>query len=285
MLIVAGAASCSSDEPKAAPSKRPCALVQADELSDLLDTEMTLRAATKGVAGCRYTSKGGVFEVRLDERGPVEAGQLGLELTEPEVEKGIGDEAFSSTVNVPLDIRLSARDGGAAVDVDVMHKGGSSAQTRATARKVAAAAVGSLPKQSVKKSAGPRGKEACAPFVTEAASEAFGGKATGTPSNPPGSCTVTIADQDITLAVTVLMDANATEESLEGLVAAVEPTKVQVGEGAAYWLPTPGGDQNGGQLTFLAGDRLLQVTALGDGLEKGQALTVATAAAEIAAAR
>ena len=44
----------------------------------------------------------------MDERGPVEEGQLALELTEPEVEKGIGDEAVSSTVNVPLE--AGARD-------------------------------------------------------------------------------------------------------------------------------------------------------------------------------
>lgn len=280
LVILLVAAGCSKDDPEPV-SKRPCAVVQAKELSKIVDSKLTLRAPTKGFTGCRFTSKGNVIEVVLTPRGPVEKGQLGLELTSPRKERAIGDEAYSSTENVPLGMRLSTRKAGSAVDVDISEKGFSATDVRADARAIAAAAIPNLPKRTLKQGSGPRGAAACSPYVSSIAVKRLGGKATGTPANPPGSCTVTLVGQDLTLVVTVLADGNANQQSLDALVAAVKPAKVPVGKGTAYWLPTPGGDKNGGQLTFLSDGRLLQVTVIGNELAKGKALELATAAAEL----
>jgi len=278
-LVLSG---CSGGD-DAPESKRACAVVQADELSDIVGEDMTLAKADPGTSVCTFDSESGTKVVRLSVEGPVEPGLAKLLLAEPEAVKGLGNEAWISTEDVPLDARLLVRKGGALLTVDLAASQLSRKDRRALATEIGEAGVDELPKMKAKKATGERGAEACDRYDTEAIATALGGIPTITPTSPPGSCRLTVEASNLTVAVTPLVEQGATPEQLDSVVAAVDSAeKTKVGEDPAYWIPSPAQD-SGGQLDVLTGKRLLQVAVIGEDVTSDEGKAMAIAVAEVAA--
>ncbi|MFN8017443.1 MAG: hypothetical protein U0P45_04895 [Acidimicrobiales bacterium] len=283
-LLGVGASACTSDA-KPPESNRRCAVVQADELSDLAGTKVELLKADKGSTVCRFVSKDGSVEIRTSVDGPVEAGLPELLLTEPTKVDGIGNEAWYATRNTPLGTRLLARRKGALLTLDLSAIKMTGKERRALAKEIAKAGVPNLPNLPVKAAAGLRGKAACERYATDEVSVALGGVPTVTPSTPPGSCLLEVDDQDLTASVSVLMETGAGTTQLDGLVAGVpDAQKTKVGDAPAYWIPSTQGPSTGGQLDVLSNGKILQIAVIGQGFAKGEAQQVATSLAKTATA-
>ncbi|MCB0963404.1 MAG: hypothetical protein KDA98_08895 [Acidimicrobiales bacterium] len=280
VLLVAG---CSGSD--AAPeSDRPCAVVQADEVSDIVGTQVTLEDPVEGSRECRFSDDEGTIQVFLTVDSPVETGLPELLLTDPEPIEDLGDAAYSATDDVPLDVRVIARVGGSMLTVDV----GAPTQTRrarlALATEVAEAGLPQLPEADPAEPEGERGDEACARYETDEVAALLGGVPTVEAVAPPGSCALSLGSADLEVQVTVLLESGATVAQLESLVAAVDTdVETTVGEAPARWVPSPA-ERTGGQLDVLDGDRILQVAVLADGLANADAQDLATALAAVAIA-
>lgn len=284
LVLVAGTAGCSKDE--APTSQRKCAVLQADELSDLVGTDLTLKPALGDKRVCTFESENGQVVVSSTVDGPVEAGFPKLLLTDPEAIKGIGNEAWFSARDVPLDGRLFVRRGGTLWTIDLRQDGVPRRTIREQLVDIGKAGADELPATKAKKSTGARGEAACAPYVdNEDVAVALGDVPKATPVSPPGSCELSVAGEGLTVRVTPLIEDNATKDMLSGAVSQVEgPEEVEVAGAPAFWIPSTSAPGSGGQLNVLVGDRIVQVAVIGTDLEddeaKDMAVAVGTAAVD-----
>lgn len=278
--LVLGAAGCSGDDE--ATSDRRCAVVQAGELSDIVGADLELAKAGEDKRVCEFSSEDGSTSVILTVDGPVEVGLPELLLTDPQRLEGIGNEAWYARRDVPLDVRGMVRRGGSLLTIDLRVPGTSNDARKALVREIAEAGVGELPTLKAAAADGPRGDDACAGYDTSEIAAALGGVPVVGPVAPPGSCELVVEQADVSVRVTVLLDENATEQSLEQVVAAIEdPLPVEVDGNPAFWIEPPDG-ATGGQLDVLDGDRLVQVAVIGASLDEEESLAAATTVAEAA---
>jgi hypothetical protein len=283
LALAVGLAGCSSDDGGAKVARRRCEVVTADDLSDLTGAKLTLGKATKDPSVCRFRSSDERTEVRLTIEGPVEAGQAALTMTTPRPVAKLGDEAWSTTQNAPLDAELVVRKAGTLLIVDVADESRGPQARIALATKIARAALPHLPVMKLKEPSGPRGEAACQRFETKAVQALVGGVVVVTPSAPVGSCRLTAAALSRTIDVSVLIETGATRQQLDGFVAGVDSeVATTVGDRPGYWIPSPSGAGNGGQLDLLDDGRILQVSVIGVELPEGKAQALATSIAEIA---
>lgn len=281
-LLGVTATGCTSDA-KEPESTRRCAVVQADELSDLAGTKVELLKAEKGSTVCRFVSKDGSVEIRTSVDGPIEKGLPELLLTDPDKVDDIGNEAWFATRNTPLGTRLLARRKGALLTVDLSAIKLTGKQRRQLAEDIAAAGIDALPNLPVKQAAGLRGEAACERYTTDDVAVVLGGVPTVTPSTPPGSCLIEVEDQSLTASVSVLMETGAGQPQLDAVVAGVpDKEKAKVGSAPAYWLPSTQGPSTGGQLDVLSNGKILQIAVIGKGFAKGEAQALATELAQTA---
>lgn len=276
---------CSDSDDPAPASNRRCAVVDAGDISELVDTAVTLQKAGAAPAVCRFSDSEEAVDVRIEVGGPVEAGQPKLLLDDPGQIRGLGSEAWWSTTNTPLEVRVLVRQVGALLTIDLTAPDLKPGEKRAAAVGIAEKAVARLPKVALPKPGGPRGAKACAPFKDPAVEVALGGAPVLTPTNPPGSCSLVLEARGLTVVVNVLVDKRATPQMLSDIVkGAPEAAPAAVGGLLGWWIEAPGGDASGGQLDVLDGQRLLQIAVLGSELEPGTALTMATAVGKVALA-
>lgn len=283
LALVLVAAGCSSDE-AAPPSDRDCAVVQADELSDIVGVDVVLRDPEDGGRECRYSDDDGTVEVFLTVDSPVEVDLPELILTEPEPIEDLGDLAFAARQDVPLDVRVVALVGGSMLTVDL----GAPTETRrarlATATEIAKAGLDDLPEADPAEPTGQRGDEACDRFSGDAVAELLGGVPTVEPVAPPGSCAIALGSADLEVRVSVLLESGATPAQLESLVSAIDTSvEVDVDGAPARWVPATG-DGTGGQLDVLDDDRIFQVAVVADGMPDADAQQLAVDLAAIAIA-
>lgn len=278
-------AACSSDDGEAKAAPRRCEVVSAGDLSDLVGSDMALEAVGKNRATCRYVSDDERIEVRLTIEGPVEAGQAALSMTTPKAVAKLGDEAWVTNQNAPLDTQLVMRKGGTLLQVDLADESRTPKDRIALATSIARAGVARVPVMKVKQPTGPRGEAACKPFETDAVEELMGGVVVVTPSAPVGSCRLTAAALNRSVDVSVLVESGATQAQLDAFVSNVDSeSPVKVGEDPGYWIPSPAGESNGGQLDLLDSGRIVQVAVIGVEFPAGEAQALATSIAEIAVA-
>lgn len=280
LLAVGLLVGCSGSDAKP-ESNRKCAVVQADELSDITGVRLKLIPADEDPRVCRYRGSNNPTEVDLTVTSPVEANSLKLLLTTPTRERGISDEAWSSDVDTALGYRLLARERGAMLTVDLGLDGASSTTARKAARRIAKSGVANLPDVAPKKPTGPRGTKACERFETTKVAEALGGKPEVSATMPPGSCLLTVPDKGLNVTVSVLAEL-ANEQMLGTIIkSAPDPKLTSVSGMPGYWIATPGAADAGGQLDFLDDGTLRQVSVIGTGFTGTEAQELATTIATL----
>lgn len=281
--LVTALVGCSSDGAPEASTRR-CAVVQAPELSKITGLDLSLQPHQKGSSACTFTTEDDQTVVVLNVRGPVEPAETSLTLQDPRTEAGLGDEAWSSTTGTPLGTRLQARKEGALLTVDVRKPGATAAEERTIARAIAKAGIPELPKMPTKGAKGPRGTKACEPFTGSKAAAALGGKTTVDAVNPPGSCLITLEELHISIPVTTIVESGASRASLDALVKGAPDAKpVELAGNEGYWVPDPAAPGQGGNLTLLIDDRLVQISVIAQDLPDGDHYRLATAAGVLAA--
>lgn len=276
-------AACSGGTDTTTPdSNRACAVVQASELSKITGTRLTLRPAGNLPGVCRFRSGKSATAVDLAVTHPVEADSLSLLLDLPTRERGIGDEAWSSTTNTSQAIRLLARRRGAMLSIDLSIEGGPKNRQRAAAREVAKVGVANLPKVPVAKATGLRGTDACKAFASAEVADLLGGKPEVSATQPLGSCLLTVPDKGLNVTVSTLAE-NADEQTLKSVVAsAPSPVLTDANGMPAFWIPIPKNAAAGGQLDLLDGSTLRQISVIGSGFKSDEAQQLAVDLAKLA---
>lgn len=272
-----GLVGCSDDAPAA--STRGCAVVQADRLSDLVDADLELEPAGDDKRVCRFSNEDSSVVVVSSVESPVEPGLPKLLLAEPDELGDIGNEAWYSRKDVPLNSRAIVRRGGTMWTLDLRSQGLADRARKDLLAEIAREGVDDLPESKAKDAIGDRSDEACSRYDDDAISTAMGDVPVITAVAPPGSCDLTIASRGLTVRVTPLMEEGASVRYLESSVGSTEGASEVAIEGAAgYWVPSP----SGGVLNLLDGERLVQVAVIGTELGEETARSIAGTVAEAA---